>query len=404
MSDKSDKKECTFSEHQYEDDTFHTWHIDGLAQCGSDRYSRNHDPNIYSESFKILYEQEQKEGSDKFVRIYGQDEEPVKSQQDIEDDEFHPFKTGIAKFDAMLSGKREQIGVQSKNILDQTQTNINESNIISKTTQQGDNIEKEATFIQNNFESVNVDSVVNNSTADSNNIDDASSSVVISNAYTEKERMQIFEDAYKQGFAEGTTKGHEEGLARGIEEGFQAGHEKGLQDGYEQGFQKGEEEGYDAGFQKGEEDGKVVGDARALEIITSLEDILQKSEQSWSNAIKTHEVKILSMICKITEKIVFAKLELDEGIVKESILNALATMPEPEEIVLNISPDDYEYVEMVKDDFFTNIKSLKSISVIANPSVQRGGCKIESSKGKVETDIKTRLEQVFTSVMGARVS
>ncbi|MBF0204077.1 MAG: hypothetical protein HQK67_07115 [Desulfamplus sp.] len=188
------------------------------------------------------------------------------------------------------------------------------------------------------------------------------------------------------------TAGYEEGLARGMEEGYQSGQEKG------------EQEGYDAGFQKGEEDGKVVSDAKALEIITSLEDIFQKAEHSWHNTIKTHESKMLSLICKIAEKVVFAKVELDEGVVKQSVINALATMPEPEDITLNISPDDYEYIEMIKDDFFENIKSLKSVAVISNPSVTRGGCKIESSKAKVETDIQSRLEKVFSSVMGARIS
>jgi len=126
-----------------------------------------------------------------------------------------------------------------------------------------------------------------------------------------------------------------------MEDGFKDGQEKGAQEGYDAGFQKGEQEGYDAGFQKGEEDGKLVSDAKALEIITSLEDILQKAEHSWQNSVKTHEAKLLSLICRITEKIVFARVELDEGIVKGSILSALATMPEPEEIILNISVQNH---------------------------------------------------------------
>ncbi|MBF0302471.1 MAG: hypothetical protein HQK73_05480 [Desulfamplus sp.] len=381
----SDRNQVAPTECKYDDNDFHTWHLSGLEQCGSERYIKNNSTSFYSESFKVLYEQEKKEGSDKFVRIYGQEQEPsVKSKTDKskvnleDDDEFKPFTTGIAYFDQKMSERNLQPQAEShKKISDKIQSS-NRSE--TDKTAPSETSPNEADFTEDE------------------NIDDNI------NLVPDGLRKRIFEDAYKNGFESGQTKGYDDGLTRGMEEGFQAGNEKGEQEGYEAGFQKGEQDGYDAGFQKGEEDGKLVGDAKALEIITSLEDILHKAEQSWQNSIRTHESKILSMICKIAEKIVFAKVELDEGIVKESILNALATMPEPEDIVLNISPDDYDYVEMIKDDFFAGVKSLKSVSVISNPSVARGGCKIESSKGNVETDIKTRLEQVFTSIMGARVA
>ncbi|MGD9732667.1 MAG: FliH/SctL family protein [Desulfamplus sp.] len=375
-------KDCVPADNT-DDDQFHIWHISGLDQCGSKQYIKNHSANFYSESFKLLYEQEKKEGADKFTRLYGEDEAPAfvksksnKYESDI-DDEFIPFKTGIAHFDDKMSGASKSAKDRNKESRDKDKNRISDDSqsVGSTALKKSDSEENQH-----------------------NGAEESSFSI------SEAARKRIFEDAYKSGFEEGKIKGYEDGLARGMEEGFQAGHDNGSQEGYDAGFQKGDQEGYDAGFQKGEEDGKVIGDARSLEIINSLEDILHKAENSWQNSIKLHEAKILSMICKIAEKVVFAKVELEESIVKNSILNALEAMPEPEEIILNISPDDYDYVEMVKDDFFTSIKSLKSISVVSNPSIQRGGCKIESSKGNVETDIKTRLEQVFTSIMGARVA
>ncbi|MBF0210858.1 MAG: hypothetical protein HQK68_08250 [Desulfamplus sp.] len=376
----SESNPNSFDDSHFDDDKFHPWNIDGLDQCGSDIYKQNRSVSRYSEEFKVLYEPDKKEGSDKFVRIYGEDKPDNKASDDGDgDDEFKPFKTGITYFDKkMSSGKSGKL--KSKYGHD-----------LSDTSDDSDDLAR-------SDESAIDDSKDLSKESNSDGADRAKSSS------SESAVKRTFEEAYKKGYEEGQSKGYEDGLARGMEDGFQSGHEKGSQEGYDAGFQKGEGEGYDAGFQKGEEDGKVIADAKALEIVSSLEDILQKAENSWQNSIKTHEPKILSLICKIAEKIVFAKVELDDSIVKGSILNALSTMPEPEDIILNISPDDYEYVEMIKDDFFANIKSLKSISVISNPSVQRGGCKIESSQGKVETDIQTRLEQVFTSVMGARVS
>ena len=379
----SNKKQVVSYDNRPDDDAFHTWHVAGLEQCGSERYIRNNSTNFYSDSFKLLYEQDKKGVDDKFVRIYGEDEDISVNSQNNVDNEFIPFKTGIADFDNRMHKKsavlkNEENLQRSGGSVDSTSANRTEGE--TQLSQDDEQVSNSDNLAQNNY------------------IESDSSTM------PESVNKRVFEEAYKKGYEDGNIKGYEEGVARGMEEGFQAGSEKGSQEGYDAGFQKGEQEGYDVGFQKGEDDGKIVSDAKALEIITSLEDILQKSEQAWQNSIKSHESKILAMICKIAEKVVFAKVQLDEEIVKNSILNALATMPEPEEIVLNICPDDYDYVEMIKEDFFTNIKSLKSVSVISNSSVQRGGCKIESSKGNVETDIKQKLEQVFTSIMGARVS
>lgn len=370
------------SERDIDDDSFHPWHIAGFDQCGSRQYTKNQNIRDDADSFKVLYEHEQRGGSDAFMRIYGSDEEAVKSQQES-DEEFLPFKTGIASFDERLAHKGG--AVQSPAHRKTAGNSFAGANAT-------DHDQRDSTItLGENGEAHDI--AASDSTSDK---DERSSFGQLSP--TDMERA--LESGYRDGFDQGKAKGYEEGLSRGMEEGLA----RGVEEGHQAGFEKGEQEGYDAGFQQGEEDGKVVGDARALEIITSLEDVFQKAEQSWHNTVKSHESKILSLICRIAEKVVFARVELDEGVVKESILNALSTMPEPEEIILNISPDDYEYIEMVKEDFFEHVKSLKSVSVVANPSVTRGGCKIESSKAKVETDIQSRLEQVFSTVMGARLS
>jgi len=191
------------------------------------------------------------------------------------------------------------------------------------------------------------------------------------------------------------------GFDEGKEEGFLQGRKKGEEQGYAEGYEKGEKQGYAEGYEKGENDAKKNCDASALEIINSLEDILLKTNDAWTEIVKKYEEKLLSLVCRIAEKVVLARVEIDDKLVKESIFNAMEKMPEPEEIILHVSPDDYEYIEMIKEDFFERIHGLTSISVVSDPSIHRGGCRIESAKAKIETDIESRLEAVFESIVQA---
>ncbi len=87
-----------------------------------------------------------------------------------------------------------------------------------------------------------------------------------------------------------------------------------------------------------------------------------------------------------------------------NLLEQTLKTPVPaEEVVLSVSQDDYEYIEMIKDEFFETVDSLTSISVRSDPSLKRGICKIETITASISSDVESRLEAVFeaTKTTGA---
>ncbi len=193
----------------------------------------------------------------------------------------------------------------------------------------------------------------------------------------------------------------EEGYEKGFQQGSDKGQDKGLAEGRAIGEEKGYAEGYAKGYAKGENEAKKVCDAKAGEILSSLENIVVKMNDAWSELVKKYENEIISLVCRIAEKVVLAKVDLDDQIVRQSILCAMDKMPEPEEINLYVSPDDYEYIEMVKEDLFDKIKGLTSVSLESDTSITKGGCRVQSVKAKIDTSIESRLEEVFSSIVKA---
>ena len=192
-------------------------------------------------------------------------------------------------------------------------------------------------------------------------------------------------------------KGYEQGFENGQKDGYGKGFEQGEKDGHEKGKKEGHAEGYAKGEDKAKEDSEVI----ISEKVEDFKEALSKLDNTYQELAHRYENKIISLICAIAEKVVLAKVEIDEGIVKETILDALTTLPESEEITLSVSDEDYEYIEMVKEDLFDSIKSLKSVSVKSDASVKRGGCRIETKEGSVEADIETKLEKIFVSIKGS---
>ncbi|MCD4743021.1 MAG: hypothetical protein K8R67_11160 [Desulfobacteraceae bacterium] len=195
--------------------------------------------------------------------------------------------------------------------------------------------------------------------------------------------------------------GYEKGFEQGLENGQKDGYEKGFEQGEKDGYEKGKKEGHLEGYEKGENKAKEDIDVIISEKSEDFKAMLSKLDNTYQELAHRYEEKIISLICSIAEKVVLAKVEIDEGVVKETVLDALATLPESEDITLSVSDEDYEYIEMVKEDLFDSIKSLKSVSVKSDASVKRGGCRIETKEGTVEADIETKLEKIFASIKGS---
>ena len=185
---------------------------------------------------------------------------------------------------------------------------------------------------------------------------------------------------------------------KGFEEGKKQGYEKGFEQGQTEGFEQGFEKGRSEGFEKGEAEAAEEMEQKAEEKLETIENMIEKVDTCYKDLLQANEENILSLVQRITEKVVFAKVEVDRTVVKNTILDALEKLAGPEEIVLMVSAKDYEYIEMVKEDFFETVKSLKSVAVKSDPSIKPGGCRIESAKGVIQTDPEEKLRKVFDSV------
>ena len=211
------------------------------------------------------------------------------------------------------------------------------------------------------------------------------------------------EKGYRQGFERGLEQGIEQGQKQGYEDGFKKGEIKGFEKGEQKGFEKGEQKGLEKGLKDGEEKALKETRKKAVEILNSLEESLKTADQTLDLLVEKYEKKIISLIQQIAEKAVMAQVAIDDEIVRNMILDALKALVQPEEVILSVSLDDYEYIEMIKDEFFDQIDSLESVSVRSDPSIARGGCKIETITASVSADPESRLEAIFEAIKNAGV-
>lgn len=207
------------------------------------------------------------------------------------------------------------------------------------------------------------------------------------------------EQAYEQGFSKGVEQGLQTGEAKGYEEGFTKGETDGFTKGEADGFAKGEADG----FAKGEAEGRAAGEAAAREEAVPRLDTLAQSlisvESVLEDLVATHENELLELTFTIVRKVIQATLDTDDEVVRHTILDALRGLAIPREVELNVSPEDYDYIEMIKDSFFEAMESLDHVAIKSDPMVNRGGCRIDTATAAVATDPEAKLEAVYQAVV-----
>ncbi len=162
-----------------------------------------------------------------------------------------------------------------------------------------------------------------------------------------------------------------------------------------------EKNAYAEGFAKGEQEGLAAGKKKSEAMADRFQMILSDIEGLWQRMVATYEKEILGLVFRAVEKVVMGHVQSDNETVKRSILKAFEIIPEPTEVSIKIHPDDYEFIELIKEDIFVQIKELKNVELISDHSVKRGGCTIETRSGNVVVDIEKRLESIKNSMVDA---
>lgn len=156
-----------------------------------------------------------------------------------------------------------------------------------------------------------------------------------------------------------------------------------------------EREAYEKGFAQGEKDGLDLGEKKALKVVENIENFFTEMSNLRKEILKQHEREILELIFSIAKKIIHHQIGSDEKAIEDTVLKALHSAAERSKIILRVNPEDFDYVERLRPEFFAKFKELKSIVVTSDPSITRGGCFLETPYGDVDARIETELEMIY---------
>ena len=192
-------------------------------------------------------------------------------------------------------------------------------------------------------------------------------------AAAEAERQNIVEDAHRQADSlreEAKNAGHEEGTAAGREEGI---------------------------AQIREEEKQILLDANA-----KAEKTMRDAKDASRAYLWQAEDEIAAIAMDIADKVLPQHFLDVPQIILPLIRKALLKVKEQPEVVIRVSPSDYDLVLLARAEFQTMLEGSSAVlEVRSDEQLSAGDCILETPNGNVDARVATQLEIIRQAVQDA---
>ncbi len=161
-----------------------------------------------------------------------------------------------------------------------------------------------------------------------------------------------------------------------LEKKFRKEYERGFNDGYRQGSEETEAKYEELLIRKNEE---FYG------ILKEFENKIEEYEQTFSEVV----IRLAGIIAK---KILKKETE-SESIIEQTIGDALSQVIAAQKIAIRVNPDDLHLIE--KAGATESDLRFSKIRFEADPTIEKGGCIVETEIGNVDARISSQLDEIL---------
>ncbi|THB72574.1 MAG: hypothetical protein D6B25_16590 [Desulfobulbaceae bacterium] len=147
-------------------------------------------------------------------------------------------------------------------------------------------------------------------------------------------------------------------------------------------------EAYQAGLHAGM--AQVESDfGSALAALMQISDQLNSLRET---ILKNSKSELIELVVILAEKIIRHSVSNQNDTIIKTIEEALSRAVKSSDFYIFVNPSDLETVKSKSAEFIAGLNGLENITIKSDPSVEQGGCKIESENCTVDATIVSQLE------------
>ncbi len=172
-----------------------------------------------------------------------------------------------------------------------------------------------------------------------------------------------------------------------------------LRDETEKKIEDFKNDAYSKGYEAGREEGYKSGEAEVDRLIDRVHTVLNKSIEKRIEIIDEAESQLIDLVLQISRKVIKVVSENQKNVVINNVVQALRKMKSRGDVAIKVNLSDLEITTEHTKDFLRMVENVKSITVLEDSSVDKGGCIIETDFGQIDARISSQLKEIEEKIL-----
>ena len=155
--------------------------------------------------------------------------------------------------------------------------------------------------------------------------------------------------------------------------------------------ERGQKEGLEKGFQEGREE--------VSRLVERLHKVITQAIDKRGQIIEEAETQVINLVLLMTRKVIKVISENQKNVVINNVVQALRKLKSRGDVVIRVNLADLELTTEHTNDFLSMVENVKSISILEDSSVDRGGCIIETDFGQIDARISSQIHEIEEKIL-----
>lgn len=156
---------------------------------------------------------------------------------------------------------------------------------------------------------------------------------------------------------------------------------------------------YDEKLKNGYDDGLKQGQQTLNEYKQTFESVFSSLDNALQEIDEDVIQSITQLAVSISKQIIRRELQINSEQVVSVVKEAIKLLPlEKSRLIMHLNPSDISVVQKV----FNQDDMVHSYSLVEDPTIQRGGCKLATDESIIDATIDSQVAQIAANLLGSQ--
>ena len=160
-----------------------------------------------------------------------------------------------------------------------------------------------------------------------------------------------------------------------------------------------EKEAYTNGFREGSDSGFNSGKEEVERLIDKVHVVLNNAIEKRNEIIEQSETQLINLVLLISHKVIKVISENQKNVVINNVIQALRKLKTRGEVIVRVNLADVQLTTEHIKDFMRMVDNIRSITVLEDSTVDKGGCIIETDFGEIDARISSQLNEIKDRIL-----